>query len=134
MKKLFIFVVTFIFGLQSTIVYAQNLKVDFTWQLKHSCSNVSPEIKVEDIPVGTVLLYISMRDLNRPGNNHGGGFVTNDSGFPNKYNVSEGALTNGYRGPCPTTPPHDYEFTVVARNKENKKIAEGEVKKPFPPK
>ena len=40
MKKIFIFVVTFIFGLQTTIVYSQNLKVDFTWQLKHSCSKV----------------------------------------------------------------------------------------------
>ena len=133
MKKIFIFVVTFIFGLQTTIVYSQNLKVDFTWQLKHSCSKVLPEIKVEGIPAGTIELNIRMVDLDMRTFNHGGGLVKNDTGFSDKYTVAEGALKS-YDGPCPpnfSSFGHDYEFTVIARDKENKKVAEGERKKTF---
>jgi len=132
MKKIFLSSLVFIFI--TNLTYAQTLNVDFKWMLKHKCSKSSPELKVENIPKGTVELKINMIDHQRPNNNsfHGGGSLKNEAGFPSSFTIAEGALQT-YNGPCP--PPqesyfgHDYEFFVVAVDKQNNEVGKSSRKK-----
>jgi len=121
MKKIFLSSLVFIFI--TNLTYAQTLNVDFKWMLKHRCNNTSPELKIENIPKGTVELRIDMVDRDRRDNIHGGGVIKNEAGFPSSFTAAEGALQHRYRGPCPIG-VHDYEIFVVAIDKQNNKIGE----------
>jgi phosphatidylethanolamine-binding protein (PEBP) family uncharacterized protein len=115
-------------------LYAQTLNVDFKWMLKHKCSKSSPELKVENIPKGTVELKINMIDHQRPNLNsfHGGGNLKKEAGFPSSFTIAEGALQT-YNGPCPPDVEsyygHDYEFFVVAVDKQNNEVGKSSKKK-----
>lgn len=112
---------------QSTIT------VDYTWKLKHRCAPISPELRISGIPPGTVELSVSMKDHDRPGIDHGGGFVKAASGIPATFVVSEGALQS-YKGPCnPVFESfgHDYEISVVARDAKGEVIGRGSLKKTY---
>ena len=130
MKKIFLTLLLLI--TTTEYLYAQTLNVDFKWMLKHQCSKSSPELKVENIPKGTVELKINMIDHQRPNNNsfHGGGNLKNEAGFPSSFTIAEGALQT-YNGPCPQQPyfGHDYEFFVVAVDKQNNEVGKGSKKK-----
>ncbi len=54
MKKIFLTLLLLI--TTTEYLYAQTLNVDFKWMLKHRCNNTSPELKIENIPKGTVEL------------------------------------------------------------------------------
>ena len=110
------------------------ISVDFTWKLKHRCAPISPELRLSGIPPGTVELSVSMKDHDRPGNNHGGGFVKNDSGFPSEYVIPEGGLKSRYMGPCnPVFESfgHDYEFYVTAYDAKREILGKGSLKKTY---
>ena len=133
MKKIFLTLLLLI--TTTEYLYAQTLNVDFKWMLKHQCSKSSPELKVENIPKGTVELKINMIDHQRPNNNsfHGGGNLKNEAGFPATFTIAEGALQS-YTGPCPpnfSSFGHDYEFFVVAVDKQNNEVGKGSKKKTF---
>ncbi len=103
MKKIFLSSLVFIFI--TNLTYAQTLNVDFKWMLKHRCNNTSPELKIENIPKGTVELRINMIDLASPRYNiQGGGVIKNEAGFPSSFTAAEGALQHSYLGPCPRRP------------------------------
>ena len=71
----------------------------------------SPEIKIENVPDGTAFFQVSMVDLDVRSFNHGGGTAENaGDGI-----IKKGAL-KGYKGPCPPSGTHTYEFTVKALN------------------
>ena len=130
MKKIFL---TLLFLITTTeYLYAQTLNVDFKWMLKHRCSKSSPELKVENIPKGTVELIVTMNSHRRPDNNfyHGGGNLKNEAGFPSSFTIAEGALQT-YNGPCPQEIYYgsDYEFFVVAVDKQNNEVGKGSKKK-----
>ena len=131
MKKIFL---TLLFLITTTeYLYAQTLNVDFKWMLKHQCSKSSPELKVENIPKGTVEMRIQMIDLDMRTFNHGGGNLKNEAGFPATFTIAEGALQS-YTGPCPpnfSSFGHDYEFFVVAVDKQNNEVGKGSKKKTF---
>jgi len=132
MKKIFLTLLLLI--TTTEYLYSQTLNVDFKWMLKHRCSKSSPELKVENIPKGTVELRVTMSSHRRPDNNayHGGGNLKNEAGFPSSFTIAEGALQT-YNGPCP--PPqesyfgHDYEFFVVAVDKQNNEVGKSSRKK-----
>jgi len=73
MKKIFLSSLVFIFI--TNLTYAQTLNVDFKWMKKHLCNNTSPELKIENIPKGTVELRINMIDHHRRESTHGGGVM-----------------------------------------------------------
>ena len=130
MKKIFF---TLLLLITTTELYAQTLNVDFKWMLKHQCSKSSPELKVENIPKGTVEMRIQMIDLDMRTFNHGGGNLKNEAGFPATFTIAEGALQS-YTGPCPpnfSSFGHDYEFFVVAVDKQNNEVGKGSKKKTF---
>ena len=130
MKKIFL---TLLLLITTTELYAQTLNVDFKWMLKHQCSKSSPELKVENIPKGTVEMRIQMIDLDMRTFNHGGGNLKNEAGFPATFTIAEGALQS-YTGPCPpnfSSFGHDYEFYVVAVDKQNNEVGKGSKKKTF---
>ena len=132
MKKTFLMLLFLI--TKTEYLYAQSLNVDFKWMLKHRCSKSSPELKVENIPKGTVELRVTMSSHRRPDNNyyHGGGNLKNEAGFPSSFTIAEGALQT-YNGPCPqeihTYHGSDYEFFVIAVDKQNNEVGKGSKKK-----
>jgi phosphatidylethanolamine-binding protein (PEBP) family uncharacterized protein len=72
-------------------------------------SSVLPAIELANVHEGTARLVAKMVDLEFTDFNLGGGAVAYD-GAPA---ITEGVLTDGYRGPCPPN-PHRYRFTVKA--------------------
>ena len=108
---------------------AADLGVDFSWENTKPCSRVSPVIHVADFPVQTTWFKVSLKDLDVPDWNHGGGkFANDDSGV-----IPAGALKEGYSGPCPPGGSHRYQFTVKAVDKEGTIIGIGKRTRRFPP-
>lgn len=108
-------------------VHAADMTVSFKFDKSSKCSRTSPEIKVENIPAGTVAFKVKLRDLDVSWR-HGGGEVANDgTGI-----IPKGALTDGYNGPCPPDGWHTYRFIVKAVNADDDTIAEAEADQRFP--
>lgn len=101
--------------------------VDFTFQKINMCFGPSPEITLNNLPEGTVDLRITLRDLDHPVADHGGGYLKNIRG----HVIQTGALEQ-YEGPCPPMSdpfrPH-YVFKVEAIDVNGKVIAFGQAMK-----
>jgi phosphatidylethanolamine-binding protein (PEBP) family uncharacterized protein len=96
-------------------VFAQSLSVDWEWKAAHQCNNTSPALTVSGIPDGTKSLAVKMIDLDFRNKSHGGGSIPHAGGATAE--VTEGALKDGYEGPCPNNFSgfgHDYQITVNA--------------------
>jgi len=105
---------------------ADDLTVTFKFTAK--CSKMSPEIKVGNVPAGTVAFKVRLRDNNKPSWRHGGGTVPADpSGV-----IPAGALTDGYNGPCPPDGSHEYVFLVEALDANEDTLAEGSAEQRYP--
>lgn len=107
---------------------AESLDVSFEFAERHGCSNLSPEIRVGNVPVGTESFSVKLKDFNAPGWNHGGGTVDYDGDGV----IPEGALTSGYNGPCPPSGRHTYQFTVKARDAQGNTLSVGKAKRKYP--
>lgn len=108
------------------VAMAEDLTVDFKFTGR--CSKVSPEIHVGNVPPGTVMFSARLKDLDVPSWRHGGGKVPADpSGI-----IPQGALKDGYNGPCPPSGSHMYEFTVKALDANGDTLAEGSKRQRFP--
>lgn len=102
--------------------------VNFAFQNKHGCSNISPEIALSGVPEGTTQLKVRLKDLNVLNWNHGGGTIDYDgSGV-----IPEGALKSGYNGPCPPSGSHIYQFTVTAIDANGNILGTGKAKQRYP--
>jgi phosphatidylethanolamine-binding protein (PEBP) family uncharacterized protein len=119
----------------SSMTFAQQkLTVNYEWKISHKCGKKSPEITINGIPSGSTQLDIKMVDLDYKSWDHGGGFLKNDEGFPEIFKIAEGELNRGYDGPCPpnfTSHGHDYEITVIAKDKGNQVLGKGSAVKTF---
>jgi len=108
-------------------VLADEFDITFKFERKHKCSATSPKITLSNIPEGTLEFQVALKDHDKTSWNHGGGTVSNvGSGV-----ISEGALTEGYNGPCPPS-SHLYEIIVRALDANNKELAEAGKKQMFP--
>jgi len=105
------------------------LTVDFAWKPSDRCSTISPAIHLRDFPADTSYFDVRLRDRDDSKLMLGGGNVANDgSGV-----LPEGALKNGYTGPCPASGTHNYYFDVRAIDKSGTAIARGtSPERPFP--
>jgi phosphatidylethanolamine-binding protein (PEBP) family uncharacterized protein len=114
---------------QAPAAHAQEFSVRFQWSegMASCLSPVSPEIALAGVPDGTARLAAKMVDLDFTGFNHGGGTVAYGGG----ETISEGALKDGYRGPCPPT-PHRYRITVQALGAGGEVLATSSHTEKFP--
>ena len=119
----------------SSVTFAQQkLTVNYEWKISHKCGKKSPEITISGIPSGSTQLDIKMVDLDYKSYDHGGGSLKNEEEFPEIFKITEGGLNRGYDGPCPpnfNSHGHDYEITVIAKDKGNQVLAKGSVAKTF---
>ena len=131
-KKIIIFLGTLVFILSSNSFSNEKFTIEFEWGNIPRCIDGYPNIvsnpifKLKNVPEGTNTIYFQMRDLNRPAIYHGGGTVT----YSKQTKIEPGAFQ--YKSPCPPDGPHTYEWTAIARNDQNKKIAETEAIRKYP--
>lgn len=104
------------------------LTVDSSWAGTAACGTKPPAFKIGGIPAGTKKLRFAMKDLDKPGFDHGGGTVD----YAGSGEVAAGAFF--YTGPCPPGGSHRYQWTVQALDGAGRVIASGQAMKPFPPK
>lgn len=92
--------------------FAAEFRIEFTWDpdMERCFSKVSPEIKLFDVPEGTTQLRVKMVDRDAPAFRHGGGKID----YNGESAIAQGALKK-WKGPCPPSGAHTYEFTVDAR-------------------
>ena len=108
-------------------VQAADLKFDFKWVgWKDKCTTKSPAFKIISAPEGTKKISFRMVDLNVPSYSHGGGKA--------KYSgkdIPRGAFK--YKGPCPPSGVHKYEWTAKALDADGNELGKAKVMHPFPP-
>ena len=102
--------------------------VDFSWDGTAACFDPkSPPFTLSGVPAGTKRLTFALKDLDAPSFPHGGGTVA----FTGQTQVSRGAFS--YKGPCPPSGQHTYQWTVEAQDEAGKTLATAMVAKKFPP-
>jgi phosphatidylethanolamine-binding protein (PEBP) family uncharacterized protein len=107
---------------------APAFSVDFTWDGTAACFDPkSPPFSLAGVPPGTQQLTFVMKDLDAPTFVHGGGFIS----FAGQNQVSRGAFS--YKGPCPPSGQHTYQWTVQAQDATGRTLATATVAKKFPP-
>jgi phosphatidylethanolamine-binding protein (PEBP) family uncharacterized protein len=107
---------------------AAGFLADFTWQGTASCFDPqSPPFTLSGVPEGTKSLNFEMTDLDAPSYPHGGGTIP----YNGQSDVKRGAFS--YRGPCPPSGQHSYQWTVKALDASGKALAVEHVTKKFPP-
>jgi hypothetical protein len=101
------------------------MDVDYAMAPKHKCLGVSPEIRLGNVPAGTVSYEVRMTDLDAPSFQHWsqtlpaeGAVIREDRGR------AEGGVR--YYGPCPPNGTHRYQIEVIARDANLKPLAYGE--------
>ena len=106
---------------------ADEFRIEFTWSpdMKRCFSKESPEIKLFNVPEGTTQLRVKMVDRDAPAYRHGGGKL----GYDGESSIPQGALKN-WKGPCPPSGSHTYEFIVDARAGK-KKMGKAKYSQPF---
>jgi phosphatidylethanolamine-binding protein (PEBP) family uncharacterized protein len=102
------------------------ISVSFSWPEKN-VHEISPEIKLNNVPDSTKSFQINMFDLDNR-YNHGGGTIVNDG----SRLIPEGALKK-YRGPAPIYGSPRYEISVKALDEKGKVVAFGKKMRKFPP-
>lgn len=98
--------------------------IDFSFQRENMCFGPSPQITLTNLPTATKGLIVSLRDLDHPGADHGGGDLKNFS----TTLIPSGAL-KAYQGPCPVMTDHrryHYVFKVEALDETGQVIAFGQ--------
>ncbi len=98
--------------------------IEFSFKRENMCFGPSPQITLSNLPEGVKDIRASLRDLDHPGADHGGGTVKNFTGTV----LSAGAL-EAYQGPCPSMSEHrrfHYVLKVEALDANGKVIATGQ--------
>lgn len=94
--------------------------VDFTFEAKHKCQGVSPEIRLSEVPAGVASFQVSMTDRDVPTFRHWEQTLRASGPL-----IGEGA-GRGYYGPCPPSGTHRYTIAVTALDAQKKPVAYGE--------
>jgi len=116
-------------GWHPLLAQLMGFSVDFSWEGTSSCFDPkSPAFTLSNVPPGTTMLAFVMQDLDAPSYPHGGGMVA----YRGEREVPRGAFT--YKGPCPPSGQHSYQWTVKAVDASGKTLAVAQTMKRFPPK
>lgn len=102
--------------------------LDFTWEGTAKCFDPkSPPFSLSGVPVGTKVLRFALKDLDAPTFPHGGGSVV----YSGQTQIERGAFA--YKGPCPPTGQHSYQWTAEAQDGTGNTLATATTTKKFPP-
>ena len=109
---------------------AMPIKVDFTWNAPCANLSMSPGIRLEQVPEGTVRFYVGLIDLDLPAFDHGGGFAP----YVHSATLPAGAVQGAYKGPSPPYGSvHTYEIRVEALGPGDKVLGVGTMRRKYPP-
>lgn len=98
-----------------------SLGVALTFTSRNKCQGTSPEIRLTQVPAGTVVYKVHMIDEDVPTFRHW------DQTVPATGSViPAGAGKGEYYGPCPPSGKHTYRVTVTALDAAGKPLAQGE--------
>ena len=123
--------ITLAFGISMALLtssaFGADMGVSFEWGPTKKCFDPkSPPIKLAGVPAGTENLDIKMIDRNAIGFDHGGATMP----YKGQAALPYGAFR--YRGPCPPSGSHSYQFTVKALDSGGKVLATAKTSKMFP--
>ena len=110
---------------------AQDFSFDFDWGDIPLCTTGNPGsvpnpiFRLKNVPDGTEQIKFSMKDLDAPRYQHGGGKVA----WNGEDTIMPGAFT--YLSPCPPHGSHRYRWTATARNGGGK-LAKARAEKTYP--
>jgi phosphatidylethanolamine-binding protein (PEBP) family uncharacterized protein len=96
------------------------LGVALTFASQNKCQGQSPEIRLTQVPPGTVAYKVQMRDEQVPSFRH-----WNET-LPATGPVIPAGASKNYYGPCPPSGKHTYRVTVTALDTAGKALAQGE--------
>ena len=97
------------------------LGVVLSFASQNKCQGESPEIRLSDVPPGTVAYHVQMIDENVPSFRH-----WNQTFNATGPIIPAGAGRGDYYGPCPPSGRHSYRVTVTALDAAGKALAQGE--------
>ena len=127
MKSSFLVVLILI---TSSTFAKQKIKVDFSWMSSNKCNIATPIIKLSNIPSASVILAIDLVDLDDEDLDFGGSYIKNKKGFKKQFKIK--VVQKIFDKPCPPIlmiPGHNYEITVIAKDKNYELIGKGSAKK-----
>lgn len=109
--------------MNSSVPTDGKFSISYFWRRDNMCRHgISPNIKLYNVPDGTIVFTIKVIDLDMRSSDHGGGIVK----YKGKNYIRSGALRN-YRGPCPPAGvTHEYSIVVYAINANNKLVGKAE--------
>lgn len=114
-KKCALFMI--LMALFATPVTAAEFTISFDWGDIPLCTSgrpnhvPNPRFILSNVPEDTKFIEFSMKDLDAPGFNHGGGTVE----YTGDNIIEPGAFT--YLSPCPPGGSHRYQWTATAKEK-----------------
>jgi len=100
---------------------ADPLGVALTFTPRNKCQGESPEIRLTQIPPGTVAYKVQMIDEDVPSFPHWNQTIPATGPV-----IPAGAGKGGYYGPCPPSGKHKYRVTVTAVDAAGSPLAQGE--------
>jgi phosphatidylethanolamine-binding protein (PEBP) family uncharacterized protein len=99
---------------------ADPLGVALTFTAWNKCQGASPEIRLAQVPPGTVAFKVHMIDEDVPSFRHW------DQTIPaTGLMIPAGAGKGSYYGPCPPSGKHTYRVTVTALDAAGEPLAQG---------
>jgi len=98
------------------------LGVTLTFTTRNKCQGESPEIRLTQVPPGTVTYQVRMIDEDVPSFRHWNQTIPATGPV-----IPAGAGKGAYYGPCPPSGKHTYRVTVTAVDVAGRILAQGEV-------
>lgn len=106
---------------------ASAMGLSFDWADTKKCFDPkSPPFTLSGVPKETKKLRFRMVDFQAPNYNHGGGTIK----YTGTNKIARGAFR--YKGPCPPSGSHTYQWTVEALGDGGKVLATAKAKRKFP--
>jgi len=111
---------------------ADGFSIGFDWSDLERCTsghpNVvgSPAFDLRGTPAGTVSIRLTLKDLDVPAYDHGGGTVR----YGGEGSVPAGAFR--YRSPCPPDGRHTYEWRADALDASGRVLATATASRQYP--
>lgn len=123
-----------LFSLFATGAFASDFSISFTWDGLKACTSGNPNrvgnpnFVVKGVPEGTEYIRFTLKDLDVPSYNHGGGVVK----MSEDGTVASGAFT--YKSPCPPGGSHTYQWTAIAKTKKTggQKLGKATAQREYP--
>ena len=101
---------------------ADPLGVALTFTTRNKCQGESPEIRLTQVPPGTVAYQVQLIDEDVPSFRH-----WNQTLPATGPVIPAGTGRGDYYGPCPPSGKHTYRLTVTALDAAGSPLAQGEV-------